>query len=938
MNFIFDLETSGLPNKRGAHYSDIEAFSTSRIVSISWILSQGDKITEQSYFVVKPDGFQIPSEAQAIHGISQEQANSEGVDISEVFFELAHSLEHVHSMISYNIEFDINVLRSELHRYIQKEILNQVNSKHHVCCMKKAKEFLRLEKYPKLAVAYKAMFNQELKNAHHAMSDTINCFKCYNKMFPLSKDVFFIKNRKVELTPEQSDVVFAPLNMNISVLASAGSGKTTTITARIKHLIDNKIPEDTIMLTTFTRDSTNDMKQKLEDIFGYKPEVTVGTIDSIARANNTRNNELKDVGEYARNYLNYIRSNPSIIRKYRYLFVDEFQDINSLQFDIIKEFSKIGAWLFVVGDDHQNIYSFRGSSIEYILNFKTLFPNNSDLFKLTYNFRSTREIINFANASIEHNINQIPKKMIPGIPQDHPKPKPIVRYFENSAIQNSYVVKSIMKLIKAGVLLDEIAVLNPFNQSLFQIEELLVQCGIKTVYLDSKSDVRTFKKTGHVCLCTIHKSKGLEWEHVFLINMSDEAIPKTKDNIEEDRRFFYVGVTRAKHQLYIYYAANPLAPYVTRFVAEIPSELYDFENFEPTYISGRTDSNTTNIDYSVTKLIDTLDGDDYIKLKQSHVMPAIDMSKLKKLKLYEPCTYPSIVEQESLYPDFGTFVDVFISRQVANAMNIDSRDKYAVQTLAAVVLEKHAFQIYKLYRANFKNSMSLVDSAMSKPKAIKVLSKDKPIATNHIDIVYDIIQSILQNAQEYRISASKVPVFNTRFLPDDFTDSMKAHLSAMASNKPHDVVIDDIWEVSKCQAVIKSYRRRLLYMGVKPSIQMKNTEIFNNITAKFIPFISTLHGDVAIHEDLSANEVYGELDLRIGHTIIDYKTTVNDEITAPWLLQSLAYKAMYDLTHEDRITTLAWFNPLKGWYIAIDVSDWEKQDDLLNYLLTSSKH
>ena len=956
MNFIFDVETSGLPT-RNATYKDLAGFDTARIVSISWILTQGDRITEQSYYIIKPDNFEICPEAQQIHGISMEQANNEGIPIKQMFKELKSSLQYVHSIISYNIDFDINVLKSELYRYKIKSIIREIDAKHHICCMKKAKEYLNMTKFPKLAETYKLIFNEEIQNAHNAMADTINCFKCHNKMFPLSRDIFFIKNRKIELTPEQSIIVFAPINMNISVLASAGSGKTSTITARIKYLIDEGIAENEIMLTTFTRDSANDMKQKLLDILGYKSEVVVGTIDTISKIQTYHTNtqqKLKDVSEHAINYLDFIKENPTVISKYKYLFIDEFQDINELQFNIIKEFSKNGTWIFAVGDDHQNIYSFRGSNIEYIMNFKHFFPENSDVFKLTYNFRSTREIINFANAIMDNSNSQILKKMIPGIPQDTVKQKPMAKYFENVATQNNFVVNQIVKLLQNGIHEDEIAILSPLNQSLFLIEELLIKKNIKCVYLDSKSDVRTMKKSGHICLCTIHKSKGLEWDYVFLTNMSDELIPRLKSpkNIDEDRRLFYVGVTRARQELYLYYSSNTLTPYVSRYISEVSREFYEFIDYKNEYTNGLSTNDSIVMDQSVTKLIDNLNGDDYIKLKELGIMPIIDMKTIEKIQIYEPYTYINTIEKEQLYTDFGTFIDVFISREVSKAFNIkNAEDTRALQALSSVILDKSTYQIYRLYRNNFVNNIKNIDSIdITKPKVISILNNGSKIIANiHIDIIYDIVLQIKYNAVKYHLPMNKIPIFNEYFLPTDFVDSMESHLKSAYSNQSYSNIIDDIWEVSKCHAIVTSYRRRLLFMNIRPSIHFKNYDsLFENINTKFIDYLKMNFNtnQIHIHEEFVVDDgMYGELDLRIGDTIIDYKNTHTDEITAAWILQLLCYKSMYDKQNDNIIKNIAIFNPLKGWYCSFDISYWNKQDELIKFLLdkretmlTAAKH
>lgn len=946
MNFVFDIESSGLPNKRNAPHSDLEAYGTARIVSICWLLAQGEKITEQSYFIIKPEGFTISDDAFRIHGISQEQADTTGVPIAQVFKELKESLEHAHSIISYNIDFDINVLKSELFRAGQTDLIEIVDKKHHICCMKKAKEFLRMERWPKLSHTYEHIFNEPLKNAHNAMADTMACFKVYNHMFPLSKDVFFIRNRKVELTPEQSEIVFAPLHVNIAVLAAAGSGKSTVITARVKHLVDQGVKEKHIMVTTFTRDASNDMKQKLTDIFGYKPEVTVGTLDTISKvatfySKHSSKRDVTDVSEHAQDYLEYIRKHPHAIKKYKYMFIDEFQDINQLQFDIIKEFAKNDTIVFVVGDDHQNIYTFRGSSIEYIINFKQLFPTNSEMFKLTFNFRSTREIINFANASISNNLNQIPKKMVPGIPQAVPKPKPQVKYFTNVMYQNSFVINQIKKIIQDGTPLDEIAVLSPLNNSLFLIEEALITNNIKCVYLDGKSDVRTMKKSGHVCLCTIHKSKGLEWEHVFLTNASDDLIPKLKSpkSVEEDRRLFYVAVTRAKLRLFITYTANQLAPFVSRYVSEVSQEFYDFIDYDPKY-AGTSQNDIIKQELSVTKLLETLQGEDHVRLKQTGIMPTINIETIPKHQLYTPYSYLPIIEQEQLYSDFGMFMDALISREISRAFTKTYKDKHAVQLLAGIILSKDNYQIYKLYKSHFKNNINNIQN-FTPPQIINCLNANctKSITRDHIPIVVDIVMTIKSSAEKFKLPLDKIPVFTDRFLPDEFSDQIHTSLINSNSDLPLKQVVDDIWEISKCQPILTSFRRRLLYMDIRPTKDMKAYEsLFQNATQTFIEFIKSRFNfpqDIGIHEDLcSQDDIFGELDLRIGDTIIDFKNTINDEVSTPWILQLLTYKALYEHQNPQKtINKIGVFNPLRGWYVEFDVSNYDKQDQLLTYLI-----
>lgn len=103
---------------------------------------------------------------------------------------------------------------------------------------------------------------------------------------------------------------------------------------------------------------------------------------------------------------------PEILDKYRsrfdYVLVDEYQDTNFAQYLIVKKLSEQHRKLFVVGDDAQSIYSFRGAKIQNILNFKNDYPDYQ-LFKLEQNYRSTKTIVNAANSLIKKNAGQIPK-------------------------------------------------------------------------------------------------------------------------------------------------------------------------------------------------------------------------------------------------------------------------------------------------------------------------------------------------------------------------------------------------------------------------------------------------------------------------------------------------------------------------------------------------
>lgn len=101
--------------------------------------------------------------------------------------------------------------------------------------------------------------------------------------------------------------------------------------------------------------------------------------------------------------------------RYEYVFVDEFQDTNDVQMDIIKALNPKN--LFVVGDDFQSIYGWRGARIEYILNFDKEYPG-CEVIKLEENYRSTKPIVDSANALIKHNEHQTEKVLRTAKPGD----------------------------------------------------------------------------------------------------------------------------------------------------------------------------------------------------------------------------------------------------------------------------------------------------------------------------------------------------------------------------------------------------------------------------------------------------------------------------------------------------------------------------------------
>lgn len=142
-------------------------------------------------------------------------------------------------------------------------------------------------------------------------------------------------------------------------------------------------------------------------------------------------------------------------KKYPYILIDEFQDINQIQFDIIRMMAEPDNHLFVVGDDDQSIYRFRGSKPELMLNFPKVYPNAAQVL-LDINYRSDAYITQAALRLIAHNKERFRKQIHPA--KEGKKP---VRYlgFPNQREENLGILKEIENGIKQGRSYKDFAVL-----------------------------------------------------------------------------------------------------------------------------------------------------------------------------------------------------------------------------------------------------------------------------------------------------------------------------------------------------------------------------------------------------------------------------------------------------------------------------------------------
>ncbi len=160
--------------------------------------------------------------------------------------------------------------------------------------------------------------------------------------------------------------------------------------------------------------------------------------------------------------------------KYRYILIDEFQDINKLQYDVIKMLAAPQNNLFVVGDDDQSIYGFRGSKPEIMLQFPKDFKNTR-VIELNFNYRCQKNIVDAACAVISHNKNRYEKKYMAA---NKPSDKVEIREYPDVFEETAYFIDCIKDYHDEGMDYSDIAILTRTNEGARYIMEKLMENNI----------------------------------------------------------------------------------------------------------------------------------------------------------------------------------------------------------------------------------------------------------------------------------------------------------------------------------------------------------------------------------------------------------------------------------------------------------------------------
>jgi uncharacterized protein (TIGR00375 family) len=485
------------------------------------------------------------------------------------------------------------------------------------------------------------------------------------------------------------------------IVAGPGTGKTRTLTHRIAYLCAelNVFPEHCLAIT-FTRRAAEELRARLDGLLGPVAEdVTVATFHSLglailrenARAAGLpadfriaddaersaaraeageddsgyvkllRAQDLVDLDELVSLPMALLRDDPALVRRYRdrwrWIFVDEYQDVDSSQYELLRLLSPADGNLCAIGDPDQAIYSFRGADVTYFLRFSQDF-SDARLVRLTRNYRSSAPILAAAVQAIAPSSLVRGRRLEPA--RLDPEAPLVGRYPAASvADEADFVVRTVDELVgglshrsldsgriggdSAGVSFSDIAVLYRTDAQAAPLVDALTRAGVPVqkrshnrlrdragvsliarelrhadgvggslaarVRLAGQVLARRFTaptldapngvgpteiwaavevltplaqrcgddlplflsqlatgaevdaldpRAEAVTLLTLHAAKGLEFPVVFLVGCEDGLLPlrfgggaPAREDVAEERRLFFVGMTRAQDRLYL---------------------------------------------------------------------------------------------------------------------------------------------------------------------------------------------------------------------------------------------------------------------------------------------------------------------------------------------------------------------------------------------------
>ncbi|KAL4481849.1 hypothetical protein ABPG74_007938 [Tetrahymena malaccensis] len=660
-----------------------------------------------------------------------------------------------------------------------------------------------------------------------------------------------------------------------------------------------------------------------------------------------------------------------IVSQFDYIFFDEFQDVNPDEYEMLKIFASENTVITFIGDDAQNIYGFREAKLHNSAQaVDSDFPDIKKYY-LTCNYRSTEYIVQFANSVLESAKSDYGYKMqmtsFPPNNQGNDQPPEFTKYISINE-QNESIISHIQELVESGYTFDQIAVLSRTNKPLQFLEESLEiynnQKGKNSVGKEdvikidgesqtsqnnnkgslSKSQKSSLKKeqtfdgripyVAHisdnkekntklkfknssseqkVTLTTIHKSKGLEWDVVFLIGLNDDYFPGTnkEKEEEEERRIFYVAVTRAKKKLLMSFVWSKNNQNMTRFVAQIKSNLYT--GYTQPLISEqqkcnekmRTIDKIKSKTVILTEIIEFLTKDHYEQLRNQGFL---DLKK-EIIQIHFKCKLGQYIIDNNLVPEFAQFFKSYLIRSIG-------------EEYTAMLTGKETSSVNSKSKGNkYDRGDDLENDEMAMAFNNKYCYGVLFSETSFSNLEHNSVNSLIYSIDQNLLSSYYIQD------PKKRDEIFKSLIQFKDKTQKSDDILKSIFNVSMCHGIFNQ-RKRLLHKDDAFKHFEMNKNILKNSKKAFIPEVlkkTPKGGEVpqvnqTIYEE--SYQIKADYDIITEDTIFEIRFQ-QQQLIKPEDIIELQAKAqiLQSAWKINKIKYIIIYYPLQGEMITMDIQN-----------------
>lgn len=646
--------------------------------------------------------------------------------------------------------------------------------------------------------------------------------------------------------------------------------------------------------------------------------------------------------------------------KIKYIFFDEYQDVNPIQNYILSKLSE-NSKLMVVGDDAQSIYSFRGSSVKYILNFNENF-NNKDktnkMYLLSENYRSTPNIVNFCQDIINNNTNQFKKDVISK--QDKVGVKPCVLSFKSPKEQYQWIIDDIIKKNEQGIPFSDMVILARKNNLLDEIELHLMGKKIPTakhlgLSLLDKAHVKDFmafiiimlnpKSSIHwKRIISIHPGFGIKKANLILDNTNDilTAIKTNNQLIELYDNF--INLKKIKKDIdKARFIMNYLEKlWIAKKESNIDGKLSDIYNLlnylknssledfiNDLYLNQEVETNLENIIYlttihgakglewSVCYIID-MDSKNFPSIRTKYYLEELEDVDEERRLFYVAASrakkYLYITYFEDLNPDSQIHISPLlreINPELYTGCGVKI-DKFQPTLIISKDVQNYlrfiGYNKISNQLNNLVNNRSSINKSFDIPKEIENLQY-KTIIGNFLDfLISKMIQINYPN---------KIKKFDLNIIHKDNKFPQKIYLDYIDPQTDWRNILEHIFYISVYKfnnQDFTEYKNFLIspnsfnyYLELEKGI----CKLINNLKPK----------EIYTHYTVSFGNVKGEIDILCNDTIVEVKSSSSYEIaTVPNICQVLLYAYLLK-KKEHQINNIILYNPINGELNEINITD-----------------